>query len=345
MGINGYATVEATRKYFERKKIPLAKTKSNRYFTSLPMAMGTFIGDFSDNDSRKYEESLIYGINNGVNFIDTAICYRGMRSEKDVGRVLRQLINEKSDIKRNEIIISTKAGIIFGDISVPIRPIDYLENILIKEGIVRVEDINVTEQFRHTLNPRFYEHAIKKSKENLGIETIDIHYIHEPEASKSVMESETFYNELEDLFEFYENQVEKGNIVNYGMATWSAFITMENSKEYISLEKVIEIAKKVAGEKHHFKFIQLNYNKINRAANTLKNQRVKGKYYTVIEAANELGIITNINGPLNQMQKLNEEGYSVEEMIRFVIESKGVYAAMVGNKELQHLKDNMKVVI
>lgn len=345
MGIKGYATVKDTRKYFERKKIALEKTKSNNYFTSLPIAMGTFIGDFSDEDSRKYEESLTYGINKGVNFIDTAICYRGMRSEKDVGRVLQRLFTEKADIKRNEIIISSKAGIIFGDISVPIRPIEYLENILIGEGIVKVEDINITEQFRHTLNPRFYEHAIEKSKENLGIDTIDIHYIHEPEASKSVMESEVFYSKLEKLFEFYESQVEKGNIVNYGMATWSAFITMENSKEYISLEKVVDIAKKVAGEKHHFKFIQLNYNKINTAANTLKNQKIKGKYYTAIEAANELGIITNINAPLNQMQKLNEERYSVEEMLKFAIDTKGVYAAMVGNKQIQHLKDNMKIIL
>lgn len=345
MGIKGYATLEGTKGYFEKKGISSEKFKSNNYFTSLPVAMGTYLGDFSDEDSLKYEESLTYGLEKGINFIDTAICYRGMRSEKDVGKVLRNLVAEKFSVKRDEIIISTKAGIIFGDITIPMRPADYLENILIKKGIVNARDINVTDEFRHTLNPKFYEYAIEKSKKNLGIDTIDIHYIHEPEASKSVIGADDFYYRLVGLFEFYENQVEKGNIMNYGMATWSGFIAEENSSEYISLEKVIEVAKNVAGEKHHFKFVQLNYNKINTTANVLRNQKIKDKYCTAIEAANELGIIINVNGPLNQMKDLNEKKYSTEEMIRFVLNTKGVYAAMVGNKQIEHLKDNMKVIV
>lgn len=342
MGIKGYATIDGTRNYFNRKNITLEKTRNNKYFASFPMAMGTFLGDFSDEDSKKYEESLIYGLMNGVNFIDTAICYRGMKSEKDVGRVLKRLIMEEKYIKREEVIVSTKAGIIFGDITVPIRPIDYLENILLKENILKPEDINVTKEYRHTLSPKFYEHAIDKSKRNLNLDTIDIHYIHEPEESKGVIGDETFYSRIEELFKFYENQVDKGNIVNYGMATYSGFIVPENSRYYISLEKVVNIAKGIAGEKHHFKFIQLKYNKINTAADILKNQKICGKYCTAIEAANELGIIVNVNSPLNQMKAGLDEKYSAEKMIKYVLETKGVYAAMIGSKHLQHLKDNMR---
>lgn len=344
MRIEGYATVEGTKKYFEKLNLNKSIIRENKYFYSTPMAMGTFIGDFSDEDSKKYEESLTYGINNGVNFIDTAICYRGMRSERDVGKVLKKLILEEEKLEREEIIISTKAGIIFGDILEPIRPVEYLNKVLIGEGILKKEDVNITEEFKHTLNPRFYEHAIERSKENLGLETIDINYIHEPEASKSVLGEKVFYKELEKLLEFYEGQVEKGNIVNYGMATWDGFITDESSKEYLSLEKVIEIAKKVAGNRHHFKFVQLNYNKVKTNANTFKNQSVNGKKYTAIDAANELGILVNVNGPLNQMKWKKSELYSPKEMIEFVLDTKGIYAAMIGNKEMEHLRHNMSVV-
>lgn len=347
MGIKGYATIEGTENYFRMKNISLEKTRLSKYFRSLPMAMGTFMGDFSEVDSKKYEESLIYGLENGVNFIDTAICYRGMLSERDVGKVLKNMIIDNKKIKRDEIIVSSKAGIIFGDITIPLRPLDYLDNIFIKEGILKREDVNIDESknLKHTLAPNFHKYAIDKSKENLGLDTIDVYYIHEPEWSKSIIGEDKFYKQLELLFEFYEGQVECGNIMNYGIATWSALTCNENNLEYLSLEKIVNIAKNVAGDKHYLKFLQLNYNKINTNANTLKNQKVHGSYYTAIDAANELGIIVNVNGPLNQMKDIKEKNYSTEEMLKFITDTKGVHASMIGNKKIEHLKENMRIFI
>ena len=51
-----------------------------------------------------------------------------------------------------------------------------------------------------TLNPKFFEIALEKSLSNLGIETLDIHYIHIPEITRAGLSEEAFYNRMEELF-------------------------------------------------------------------------------------------------------------------------------------------------
>ena len=48
-----------------------------------------------------------------------------------------------------------------------------------------------------TLNPKFFEITLEKSLSNLGIETLDIHYIHIPEITRAGLSEEAFYNRME----------------------------------------------------------------------------------------------------------------------------------------------------
>lgn len=52
------------------------------------IGLGTYPGSFSDADSRQYIDAITYAVKSGMTAIDTAINYRGMRSEKDVGKAL-----------------------------------------------------------------------------------------------------------------------------------------------------------------------------------------------------------------------------------------------------------------
>lgn len=335
--IKGYAKLRDTKNYFERLQISNKNVRHNESLYSLPIAIGTHLGDFSDEDSLAFIETMTYGLRNGVNFIDTAINYRGMRSERDIGIVLNNLINEEKSIGREEIIISTKGGQIYGDIALKMPPINYLNNILIPNGILRLEDVNIVDNYRFTLKPKFYETSIDLSRKNLGLETIDIHYIHNPEVSMYVLGEDSFYKQLEELFKFYEEQVSKGYIRAYGFATWNGLLEDVDSRWYISLEKVVEIAKAIGGDNHHFKYVQLPFNK--------SNQLVKGKECTTIEAANSLGLTVNISAPLNQCKDVNFSEVSHDELLRFVIETPGVYAAMVGTKAKDHFISNLKGVL
>lgn len=345
MGIKGFASLDDTREYFRKRGIQDKYLRSTDWFYTLPIAIGTHLGDFSDEHSMLYNEAITCALENGINFIDTAVNYRGMRSERDIGNVLKHLICEKKTINREDIVISTKGGQIYGDILSGIKPIDYLEKILIPNGILERKDVNIVENHRHTLNPSFYKTAIDLSRKNLGVETIDIHYIHNPEISIYVLGSELFYQKLEKLIEFYEEQVEKGSLKFYGMATWDAFISEPESRWYISLEEIVEIVRGIAGEKNHFKFIQLPYNKLNNLANTKTSQSLKGKYYTPIQVASELGLTVTISAPFNQYKSLSESNLSACDLLKYVINTKGVYAAMVGTKSREHLKENMNTIL
>jgi aryl-alcohol dehydrogenase-like predicted oxidoreductase len=338
--IKGHADIFSTNLYFEKKKIEPKLLRSIGWFSTLPIGMGTHLGDFSDLDSKKYIQTLLYGIENGINFIDTAINYRGMRSEKDVGKTLYEAINVKKIVKREELIISTKCGLILGDITEGLRPSAYLDQILKPLGIQEDAFSVVNDWDRHTLMPAFYEYAISKSKENLGIETIDIHYIHIPEISRYALGEEQFYNQLRKLFYFYETQVAKNNVRFYGLASEVSFLYDDTSRWYISLEKVCKIAEEVAGKAHHLKFIQLQYNYIERTAATKKYQKISSRQVTALESAHELGINVIVNMPLN-MGNIPKD-VSVDEMLHFVTDNPHILSTMVGSKNLEHLASNLK---
>lgn len=114
---HGFATLNGTKRNFAKKKVCDQKLRTTDGFYCLPIAVGTHLGEFSDDDSELYIEALTRAVDLGINFIDTAINYRGMRSEKDVGRALRLLI-ESDLVNRDQLIISTKAGLGLGTIDI-----------------------------------------------------------------------------------------------------------------------------------------------------------------------------------------------------------------------------------
>ena len=79
------------------------------------IGLGTHLGTFSDEDSRRYEEAVTFAIRNGITAVDTAINYRGMRSERDVGAAVGALL-ASGEIRREDVFLATKAGLLFGDV-------------------------------------------------------------------------------------------------------------------------------------------------------------------------------------------------------------------------------------
>ena len=57
------------------------------------IGLGTYPGSFSDEDSKQYIDAITFAVQNGITTIDTAINYRGMRSERDVGNAISALIS------------------------------------------------------------------------------------------------------------------------------------------------------------------------------------------------------------------------------------------------------------
>ncbi|XXM73148.1 aldo/keto reductase [Lysinibacillus sphaericus] len=338
--ISGFATLKGTSEYLSKSGMAYRKSS---IFCAPPIAMGTHMGEMNEEDSALYREGIEYGLLNGLNFIDTAINYRGMRSERDVGHVLKSLI-QGGAIKREEVIVSTKAGIIPGDIEANLVPADYLQRVLLDGGIIKESDLNIVDTHRHVLAPDYYRFAIEKSKKHLHLETIDLYYIHNPEISMMTLGPDLFYQQLEKLFTFFEDQVQLGNINNYGFATWSGLLNAPNEEGYISLEETVNTAKRVAGEGHHFKFIQFPLNKkMNQAVNN-QNQPVNGKWLTIIEAAQELGIHAVTSAPFN-LGKIFNGGSDPQNILKTIAQTKGVFSTMVGMKKVHHIKENIEIFL
>ncbi len=80
--------------------------------------MGTYLGDFDQATSEGYKQVIRTAYQRGVNVVDTAIVYRYMKSERDVGAVAKEL-------GRENLIISSKGGYVPYDIDLKADPKDY----------------------------------------------------------------------------------------------------------------------------------------------------------------------------------------------------------------------------
>ena len=73
----------------------------------------------------------------------------------------------------------------------------------------------------HCLAPAFLSDQLERSRRNLGIETIDVFYLHNPETQLGYVSEDMFYERIRSAFELLERQVTAGSIRYYGAATWT----------------------------------------------------------------------------------------------------------------------------
>lgn len=338
--IKGFADLKGTEAYFMNKEKLNSWIVTNDRFSYSQLGLGTYIGDFSDEHSKLFREAITFALLNGINFIDTAINYRGMRSERDIGFVLTKLI-EEGIINRNQVVVSTKAGIIPGDGEIMLRPVDYLQEKLIDTGILNATDVYIEDTLRLTMNPKFYEYALDISRRHLNLETIDIYYLHELELSMKHYGPEKFYLKLKDIFIAYENMVNEGKIKEYGMATWEAFQLGPDEDKHISLEKVMEIVESVT-KNHHFRHLMLPVNLNRKECVENRSQSYKGNKLTIIECARKFGIDIHVSGPLGQGEA--SEKNSIKEYIRYLVDKSGCSSYFIGSKHIEHIKENMEIL-
>jgi aryl-alcohol dehydrogenase-like predicted oxidoreductase len=351
----GHATPEGTKIYVKNavknrgKPADHFRVFDNLYLSSI--GMGTYLGKPNKEDDQSMENAVYESIKSGgVNVVDTAINYRAMRSEKSVGRALLRLIND-GIVTRDQVFVSTKNGYITNDGDYPeIDVMEYVQTMFISNGIMHADDIS---SGYNVLNPNYLKRCIDKSLANLHLATLDLVYVHNPfESWYEDVSREDFFQMLSKVFEAYEEYRTLNKIRYYGMATWTCFRVPPDSKEYLSLEDITKTAEKVGGlGKHGFRFIQLPYNLAYSEALLLKNQSVgTEKNLTILEAAEKLkiGVFTSI--PLFQGRLLRTKipdygGLTdqVSKLLQIVRSSPSVIAPLVGQKEPNHVEQNLKI--
>lgn len=345
-----YATLEGTKKYKERLKLAENHFRLEQNLCLSSIGVGTYLGDENEATDLGYAQALETALLSGCNFLDTAINYRHQRSERVIGRVIKKLIKEKK-ISRDEIVVATKGGFIPFDNEVPINPQKYLQNTFVAKGVMQAKDIVAG---CHVMTPHYLEHEIIHSLKNLELDCIDIYYVHNPETQFEKLSKDQFYSQIWNIFEMLEGQVSLGHIRNYDIATWNAFRLEENSREYIQLSKLLEIAHEVGGENHHFRFIQLPFNLAMPEALTVRNQKINNNSHSILESAKALGIslVTSAsimqgqlsqNFPAQLREKFQGLETDAQRALQFVRSTPGVTSALVGMSQAKHAEENLKV--
>jgi len=351
--IAGHATPPGTRRFAKR----FSTSFSAEFYRSLidgvsisSIGMGTYLGDCDDAEDARYVTVLVAGMERGLNFVDTAINYRCQRSERAVGRAIRQAIHQGL-VRRDEIVVSTKGGYIPLD-GAPPASRDLYDSFLADEyfdrGVMTPADVV---SGGHSIAPAFIADQIQRSLRNLGLSAIDVYYLHNPEQQRSVLDAAQFRFGLTSAFRELENQVRRGTIRAYGCATWNGFRQDPNVPGHLSLEEIVGIAREVGGSSHHFRVVQLPVNLAMVEAIRSSTQMLSGKPVSLLEAAGELGISVVASASLMQSQLVQGLPAALasafpsletdaQRAIAFV-RSLPLSCALVGMRTLDHLSENL----
>ena len=108
--------------------------------------------------------------------------------------------------------------------------------------------------------PGYLEDQIERSRRNLGLETIDLYYLHNIESQRSAVGPKVFRERLARAVGKLEEAVADGRIGRWGLATWDGLRVPPEHPEHLSLADVSAVAREVAGDGHHFAAVQLPVN-------------------------------------------------------------------------------------
>ena len=347
--ITGHVTFEGTAN-FATKNQTVGKNHFRQFsgLTLSSIGIGTYLGNADNATDILVKEAIKKSVLSGVNVIDTAINYRSQKAERSVRSAVSELI-EEGNVKREELFISTKNGYVTNDADVKEEFWEYINNILVKPGIIKSGDIS---SGYHCMTIPYLENQLKTSLKNLDFDCIDLMYLHNAaEGQLQDISKEEFMKNLRLVFEFYEKQRKEGTIKYYGMATWDCFRVPKENPQHLLLLDVLKLAKEAGGNENGFKFIQLPYNMYLDQALTIQNQTVNGKEMSILDASKNLGIGIFSSVPLMQSKLLGPNVIPefgglkpAHRALQFVRSTPGIIAPLVGQKSSSHVDENLELV-
>ncbi|MDX1980906.1 MAG: aldo/keto reductase [Bryobacteraceae bacterium] len=293
------------------------------------IGIGSYLGAMDEATDAAYSEAVTAAAAGGINVIDTSLNYRHQRSERAIGRALNA-------IARDEVVLCTKAGYLVPD-ALPL-------------GSLRAADIVGN---MHSMAPAFLEDQLQRSLDNLGVDAIDVFYLHNPETQLQFIDNETFYSRIRVSFEALERIASTGLIRFFGTATWNGY-RRNGLPDGLSLARLESIAREVGGKQHHFRFVQLPFNLAMTEGYGQRAEQVGERRMSILQAAKEFGITVVASASLLQTrltsglpgtlaESLSGPDSDATRAIQFARSAPGVTTALVGMSKVEHVKQNLHV--
>lgn len=346
----GCATAEGTARYRERlgSRADPGHCRLQQGLTISSIGMGTYLGDSDGETDLQYDQATRRSLELGSNVLDTAINYRCQRSERVIGRTLAALADARV-VARDEVVVATKGGFFPFDGAPPGNMEEYIRDAFIRPGILKPEEIVAG---CHAMTPAYLRHQLAMSLSNLGLERVDIYYLHNPETQLQEVPRPEFLGRIREAFACLEEEATAGRLTAYGTATWTGYRQPEEAPDYLSVETLIGIAREVGGEGHHFRAIQLPFNLAMPEALVRRNQPVEGEHLSTLEAAHHFGITVMASASVYQGQLTHRLPDIIDRCLpglktdaqralQFVRSTPGITTALVGMKRVTHVEENL----
>lgn len=314
------------------------------------VGLGSYLGTPDDETDGGYAASAAEALRLGGNVIDTAINYRYQRSERALGAALRDAF--RGGLPREAVVVCTKAGFIPLDPETAQDPSRYVYERLLDPGVIVVEDIAGGS---HVMTPGYLRHQAAQSRRNLGLQTLDVFYLHNPDVEVRERPEPEFWPRLRACVEELERMADDGWIGCYGVATWGALRVPPESPEHLSLERVLRMAREVAGEGHRFRAVQAPLNLAMPEALAAATQPVGSRRLPLLQAAGELGLTVFASGSLAQgrlagslprgiVSAMPDLPDDAARALQFTRSAPGLATALVGMKTPEHVRRNLALL-
>ncbi|MCA9663876.1 MAG: aldo/keto reductase, partial [Myxococcales bacterium] len=247
-------------------------------------------------ESPVHRQALEEALRVGVNLIDTSTNYTGGGSERLIGEVLATLVAQDV-VRREEIVVVSKAGYIQGPL---------LEAMTKGEVPRPPEIVEYQPTCWHCIHPDFLAAQLEASRDRLGLATIDVLLLHNPEyllidrsnrGGVTEADRDELFRRIAAAFRFLEAEVERGTIGAYGVSS-NAFGGAEEDPDFVSLARLVDLAAATCGPDNHFAVVQMPLNLYETGPLRRRQATLEGPRSALeIAAQADLGVLTN--RPLN----------------------------------------------
>lgn len=329
-------TVGYARRFPDAAQGHFRPTRSGLQFSSIGLGAGGFTRKPAPESATvygRYVDAVRSALQQGLNVIDTAINYGEELAERIVGHALKRAFFDDG-LSRDEIIVATKGGYL------PFSAECY------KKRFGSADDLAAG---IHSLAPAFLDHQIDQSRRNLGLEAIDIYFLHNPEEQFIHVGRPEASDRLRTAFETLEAAVDHGWIGCYGVASGEGFRVP--GPEFHSLDEILSLAQDVAGEGHHLYAIEAPFNLAMQEVLTVGEHRIDGRRMCLLEAAGALRLCMMVSASIHRGRVPFEIPAALrsaspalatdaQHALQFARSAPNVTTALVGMSRSEHVEEN-----
>jgi aryl-alcohol dehydrogenase-like predicted oxidoreductase len=185
------------------------------------------------------------------------------------------------------------------------------------------------------------------SRANLGLRTVDLYFLHNPETRLAELSLPEFEEQLARAFIELEAAAGRGEIGIYGVATWDGLRVPPSDPGHLSLARLTGLA----GPR--FRALELPLNLAMPEALVAPTQELDGVRIPVLAAARKLSLAVFTSGSIQKRLGVSvppeiaevfpDLATDIQRVLQFTRSAPGVATALVGMGRTDHVAENLAV--